>query len=83
MRLTRHFPKSYETLRDLTVAAVGNARSVVFQAGHFLLIFDEQSFPYSHLETCPPPPRRSFGALEKHHDCRERLAVSAERRKAV
>jgi hypothetical protein len=42
MKLTRHFPKNYDSLRDLTVAAVGDAQSVVFQAGHFLLIYDEQ-----------------------------------------
>lgn len=43
MKLTRHFPQSYDTLRDLTIAAVGNAHSVVFQAGHFLLVYDEHS----------------------------------------
>jgi len=43
MRLTRHFPKTLAALRDLTVDSVGNASSVVFQAGHFLLVYDEAS----------------------------------------
>ncbi|TAG11146.1 MAG: hypothetical protein EAZ42_01605 [Verrucomicrobia bacterium] len=41
MNLTHHFPKDYEALRDLTIAAVGDAQSVVFQAGHFLLMYDK------------------------------------------
>lgn len=41
MKLTHSFPQNYQALRDLTIASVGDAQSVVFQAGHFLLVYDE------------------------------------------
>lgn len=43
MRLTRHFPKTYETLQRLVQQAAHDADSVVMQAGHFLLYFDKET----------------------------------------
>jgi len=40
MRLTRHYPRSFEALLDLTAKSVGDSSPVVFQAGHFLLVHD-------------------------------------------
>jgi len=40
MRLTRHFPRGYESLRALVHQAADDSQSVVMQAGHFLLYYD-------------------------------------------
>jgi hypothetical protein len=67
MRLTRHFPRNYEALRDLILKTVGDSKSVVFQAGHFLLIYDETTgtiSPCIHGDTGMPgdsPLAANFG----------------------
>lgn len=43
MRLTRYFPKDYESLRSLVHQAARGAQTVVMQAGHFLLYYDNSS----------------------------------------
>jgi len=43
MRLTRHFPKDYESLQRLVHRAVRDADTVVMQAGHFLLYYDQET----------------------------------------
>jgi len=41
MKLTRHHPKGFEAISDLVQRAAGESKSVVFQAGHFLLVYDQ------------------------------------------
>ena len=43
MRLTRHFPKDYESLQQLVHQAARGADTVVMQAGHFLLYYDQKT----------------------------------------
>ena len=43
MRLTRHFPKDYESLQRLVHRAARDADTVVMQAGHFLLYYDQET----------------------------------------
>jgi len=41
MKLTRHFPKDYDAILELVKKAVGDSKSVVLQAGHFVLYYDK------------------------------------------
>jgi len=57
MILTRHFPHNFNALNELVKAATAECQSVVFQAGHFLLIYDESKgclYPCIHGEDSTP-----------------------------
>jgi hypothetical protein len=43
MKTERHFPKNFAAMQSLVHSAAGPAGCLVFQAGHFLLIHDEET----------------------------------------
>ena len=51
MRLTRHFPKDYKSLQQLVHQAARETDTIVMQAGHFLLYYDQ---PTGKIIPCIP-----------------------------